>query len=133
MRTQRESSEESRSQTLRLRAFGDAEVQSQLQLTDNQREQIYAILRAGFQEAKPIRESLAEVQKRTLEKATAVLTGEQKLEWERMSQDGSGMGGGPPMRSPRRRGPGMRGGPDRRGQPMGEPGMGGAAGDLDSM
>ena len=129
MRPQRESSDENRSQIPRLIAIGDAEVQSQLQLTDNQREQIFAILRAGFQEAKPIRESLAEVQKSTLEKATAVLTDEQKLEWNQMSQSGPGMGPG------RRRRPmggsGMGWGPGRRGQPMEEPGMGG--GDLDSL
>ena len=115
MRPQRESSEENRSQILRLIAIGDAEVQSQLQLNDNQREQIFAILRAGFQEAKPIRKSLVEVQKRTLEKATAVLTDEQKLEWNQMSQSGPGMG------------------PGRRRQPMEEPGMGGGRGDLDSL
>jgi hypothetical protein len=133
MRPQRESSEDNRSQIRRLVAIGDAEVQSQLQLTDNQQEQISAILRAGFQEAKPIRESLAEVQKRTLEKATAVLTDEQKLEWKQMSQGAPGMGGGPGRRRQPMGGPGMGGGPGRRGQPMDGPGMGGGGGDLDPL
>jgi len=117
MTPQRKYFEKIRSQTRRLRAFGDAEVQSQLQLTDDQREQIRAILRAG-------RESLAELQK---EKATAVLTDEQKSQWEQMqeqhfevgqeadhslSQGGPGVHGGPGMRGQRMSGPGMGGGPD---------------------
>ena len=143
MRPQRKCSEESRTQTRRFRAFIDAEVQSQLQLTDDQREQIHAILRAGFQEAKPIRESLTAWQKRTLEKATAVLTDEQKSQWEQMqgqhfevgqeadhsmSQGGSGVRGGPGMRGQRMGGPGVRGGPGMRRQRMGGPGMGGGPG-----
>jgi hypothetical protein len=75
---------EIRTQTQGLLAFGDAEVQSQLQLTDTQRGQIRAILRAGFQEANPIRESLAALQKKTLERAIAVLTGEQRAQWEQI-------------------------------------------------
>ena len=150
----RQDSDENTNPIQRLRAFGDAEVQLQLQLTDDQREEIRTILRQGFQEARPIRESLAELQRRTLEKATAVLTDEQKSELEQlqehfeveqgsassMSQGGPRMRGGPgmgrgagmrrpPMGEPRMgRGPGMRrppmGGPRMRGQRMGGPRMG---------
>ena len=140
---QRKSLEESRTQIQRLRAFGDAEVQAQLQLTDEQSEQIRAILRAGFQEAQPIRESLTVLQTRIIEKATAILTDQQKLKWEQMQaeyfdveqeadypmrQGGPGMGGGPGMRGQRRGGPGMGGGPGMRGQRRGGPGMGGGPG-----
>jgi hypothetical protein len=126
MTPQRKRLEDVRALARQLSAFTDTEVQSQLQLTDDQREQIRAILRAGFQEAKPIRESLAELQKRTLEKATAVLTDEQKSQWEQvqgqhfevgeeadhpMSQSGPGVRGGPGMRRQRMGGPGMGGGP----------------------
>jgi hypothetical protein len=120
MSPQREYNREHESQIQRLRSFGDAEVQSQLQLTDEQRQQVFAILRAGFQEAKSIRESLAEVQKRTLEKATAVLTDEQKSQWEQIQ--------GPGMRGPRMGwramgdGPGMTGG-IRPGRAWSGPGM----------
>jgi hypothetical protein len=142
MTPQDNSPEEIRTHIRRFRAFIDGEVQSQLQLTDDQQEQIRAILRDGFQEAKPIRESLIELQKRTLEKATAVLTDEQKSQWEEMqgqdfeveqeadnpiSQDEPGMGGGPGGRRAHMGGPGMWGGPGR-GQRMGGPGMGGGPG-----
>ena len=76
--------EELRAHARRLGAFGNAEVQAQLQLTDEQRDQIGAILKDGFQKAQPIRESLMDVQTRTLEKATAVLTNEQKSKSEQM-------------------------------------------------
>ena len=81
---QRKCFEELRAQTRRLGAFGNAEVQAQLQLTDEQRGQIGAILKEGFQKAQAIRESLMDVQTRTLEKATAVLTNEQKSKSEQM-------------------------------------------------
>jgi Spy/CpxP family protein refolding chaperone len=126
MTPQREPLEEIRTLARRLSAFGDAEVQSQLQLTDEQREQIRAILRAGFQEAQAIRKSLATAQKTILEKAAAVLTDEQRARWEQiqkqhfeveqeagrpMGPGGPGMGG-PGMRRQRIGGPGMRGRPD---------------------
>src|SRR5882724_10625929 len=50
---------EIRIQVQGLNAFADPEVQSQLQLADDQREQIRAILRDGFEEAKAFRESLS--------------------------------------------------------------------------
>ena len=116
MTPQRKCLEEFRSRIRRLRAFGDTEVHSQLQLTGDQREQIGAILRAG-------RESLAELQKTTLEKATAVLTDGQKSEWEQI-----GTGGAPGMRGRPMGGPGTGGGPGMRGRPMGGPGTGGGPG-----
>jgi hypothetical protein len=131
MRPQRKCSEESRTQTRRFRAFIDAEVQSQLQLTDDQQEQIRAILRAGFQEAKPIRESLTAWQKRTLEKATAVLTDEQKSQWEQMQ--GQHFEIGQEADYPLSQGgPGVRGRPGMRRERMGSPGMGGGPGIDDS-
>ena len=63
MTPQREGFEDIRAPARDISAFMDAEVRAQLQLTDDQQEQIRAILRAGFQEGKPIRESLAELQK----------------------------------------------------------------------
>src|SRR5262249_39187580 len=148
MTPQRKCLEEFRSRIRRLRAFGDTEVHSQLQLTGDQREQIGAILRAG-------RESLAELQKTTLEKATAVLTDGQDTEGEQQGtgggagmkerrtvgqgrgegpgirerpMGGTGTGGGPGMRGRPMGGPGTGGGPGMRGRPMGGPGTGGGPG-----
>src|SRR6266478_4539581 len=73
---------EIRVQVLGFQAFGDVEVQAQLHLTDEQREQLREILREGFQEAKPIRKSLGRVKKETMAKAMAVLADKQKSKWD---------------------------------------------------
>jgi hypothetical protein len=76
-----------------IRAFSDTEVQSQLQLTDDQREQIRRIVKNGFQheavasqENSPekARQNVIELRKRTMEQVTAVLTDKQKSQWEEM-------------------------------------------------
>src|SRR4051794_393834 len=73
---------EIRVQVLGLQAFGDVEVQAQLQLTDEQRERLREILREGFQEGKTVRESLGRVQKETMANAMAVLADQQKSKWD---------------------------------------------------
>jgi hypothetical protein len=120
MASQRKYFQEMRAQIQCLRAFGDADVHSQLHLTDDQREQVSAILRTGFQEAEAIRESLTELQRRTLEKATAVLTDEQRMEWEQLQQQQQHVELGVEPDYPLNQGGyGPRRRPGRRGQRMG--------------
>ena len=67
-----------------LRALSDDAVRLQLELTSAQVQQICTILRDGLIQSKPFRESLTEVQKNTVKKAVAVLTDEQRSQWEQM-------------------------------------------------
>jgi predicted NBD/HSP70 family sugar kinase len=120
MKARTEHVESIRSQTGLLRALGDAAVQAQLQLTTDQQEQIRAILRNGFEQATPIWESLAELQRKTLDQATAVFSDEQNATWEQMDTQFVDV---QPLanRAPRLGGPGMRGWPRTRWQPIGPP------------
>jgi hypothetical protein len=84
----RQVSEDSNILVSYLRALSDAEIQRRLQLTDAQSQQIRTILKDGFQQGKPFREALADVQRSIVEKAVAVLTDEQRSQWEHLQDRG---------------------------------------------
>lgn len=88
--------EEIRLQMRGARAFEDAEVQSKLKLTDEQKSSIKTILEDSAKEMRSIRESAGEdrqaigqkmmaLRKETMEKITGVLNDEQKKTWTKLT------------------------------------------------